>query len=258
VKETPKASNKGKYIDNWNKAFGLSKVPWCATFQSDLNKDGLVIYPKIHSAMAKSFAKGKTHSISEIMFDKYVPKAGDYRVKTRRGGNHVDVVISWNKETKKGLLLGGNVGDKVSIREFTVKSMIADGTTHITEVKGNYDYYLDDNDFKEWLKQFGTVRQKVVVYKQRKFIDTLIIPATWYDLHGYRTASGVRFDRTKLTAAHKSLPLGTKAVIEYKGRRVQIEINDRCPKRGIIDLSPAVCDSLKFRSGKVKVLIIGK
>ena len=208
--------------------------------------------------MAKSFAKGKTHSISEIMFDKYVPKAGDYRVKTRRGGNHVDVVISWNKETKKGLLLGGNVGDKVSIREFTVKSMIADGTTHITEVKGNYDYYLDDNDFKEWLKQFGTVRQKVVVYKQRKFIDTLIIPATWYDLHGYRTASGVRFDRTKLTAAHKSLPLGTKAVIEYKGRRVQIEINDRCPKRGIIDLSPAVCDSLKFRSGKVKVLIIGK
>ncbi len=136
--------------------------------------------------------------------------------------------------------------------------MIADGTTHITEVKGNYDYYLDDNQFKEWLKQFGTVRQKVVVYKQRKFIDTLIIPATWYDLHGRRTASGVKFDRTKLTAAHKSLPLGTKAVIEYKGRRVQIEINDRCPKRGIIDLSPAVCDSLRFRSGKVKVFIIGK
>jgi hypothetical protein len=258
VKEQPKASNKGKYIDDWNMLFGLKKVPWCATSMSSWNKDGLVVYPKINSAMAKSFAKGKTHSINDVYYERYIPKAGDYRVKTRRGGNHVDVIISWNKETKKGLLLGGNVGDKVSIREFTVKSMIADGTTHITEVKGNYDYYLDDNDFKEWLKQFGTVREKVVVYKQRKYIDTLIIPATWYDLHGYRTASGVRFDRTKLTAAHSKLPLGTKAVIEYKGKRVQIEINDRCPKRGIIDLSPAVCDSLRFRSGKVKVFIIGK
>ena len=208
--------------------------------------------------MAKSFAKGKTHTISEVIFDKYVPKTGDYRVKTRRGGNHVDVVISWNKKTKRGLLLGGNVGDKISIREFTEKSMVADGTKCITEVKGNYNYYLDDNDFKEWLKQFGTVRQKVVIVKQKKYIDSMIISATWYDLHGKRTASGAIFNRTKLTAAHKSLPLGTKAVIEYKGKRIQITINDRCPKRGIIDLSPAVCDSLKFKSGKVKLYIIGK
>ena len=258
MKEQPKASNKGKYIDNWNKAFGLSKVPWCASSQSVWNKEGLVIYPIIHSAAAKAFAKGKKHTINDVYYERYIPKAGDYRVKSRRGGNHVDVVISWNQDSAKGLLLGGNVGDKVSLREFTVKSMIADGTICITEVKGTYDYLIDDTDFREWIKQFGTVREKVIVYKQKRFIDTLIIPATWYDLHGRRTASGVKFDRTKLTAAHKSLPLGTKAVIEYKGKRVEIEINDRCPKRGILDLSPAVCDSLKFRSGKIKLFIIGK
>ena len=138
-------------------------------------------------------------------------------------------------------MIGGNVGDKMSIRKVTLSSLIAGGTTHVVHISGFYNYLLIDKP-----------KAKI------SFIDTLIIPATWYDLHGRRTASGVRFDRTKLTAAHKSLPLGTKAVIEYKGKKVQIEINDRCPKRGIIDLSPAVRDSLRFRSGKVKVLILGK
>lgn len=208
--------------------------------------------------MAKSFATKNSYGINDIMFNNYIPKAGDYRVKTRRGGNHVDVVIAYNPKTKSGFLLGGNVGDKITIREFTVKSLIADGTTHITSVKGNYNYYLTDNDFKEWLKKFGTVRQKITIIKQPLIIDSITASGTWYDLHGRKTASGTRFNRTKLTAAYNKVPLGTRAIAQYKNRRVTVTINDRVPNKNIIDLSPAACDSLRFKSGKIKLYILGK
>ena len=69
--------------------------------------------------------------------------------------------------------------------------------------------------------------------------------ASWYGpgFHGKKTASGETYDQTKLTAAHKTLPLGTKArVINLEnGSSVDVEINDRGPFVGgrIIDLSRA-------------------
>lgn len=251
--ETPKGSNKGACIDKWNKRFGLNAVPWCASSQSEWAELGQVIEPRINSARAKDF-NVKGHTLNQILYDVYTPKCGDYRVKSRSGGNHVDVFLSWDKETKEGYVIGGNVGDEVSIRKVTLRSMIADGTKGITAVTGYYDYYLPDNEFKEWLKQFGTVKQNLIT--EPKIIDTLMITATWYNLHGKRTASGEIFDKTKLTAAHKSIKLGTNVIIEYKGRKIQARINDRCPKKGLLDMSPAVRDSVKFKSGKVKVYIL--
>ncbi|MFM2231176.1 MAG: hypothetical protein RL607_2434 [Bacteroidota bacterium] len=59
--------------------------------------------------------------------------------------------------------------------------------------------------------------------------------------HGKRTASGKRYDRNKLTAAHKKLPLGTlvRVTNEATGKSVIVEITDRGPfARGReIDLS---------------------
>lgn len=59
--------------------------------------------------------------------------------------------------------------------------------------------------------------------------------------HGRKTASGERYDRTAMTAAHKSLPLGTEVrVTRIKtGDSVVVRINDRGPfiKGRIIDLS---------------------
>lgn len=59
--------------------------------------------------------------------------------------------------------------------------------------------------------------------------------------HGKRTASGKRYDRNKLTAAHKKLPLGTfvRVTNEITGKSVIVEITDRGPfARGReIDLS---------------------
>lgn len=141
--EKPKASNKGMYINDWNNNFKMKAIPWCASSMSAWSASGHVIQPVVNSAAAKSFRKGTVHSLSEINRKIYTPKAGDYRVKSRRGGNHVDLIIAWNTENNSGLLLGGNVSDKVSLRKVTLRSMVGDGTTGITEVVGNYKYTMD-------------------------------------------------------------------------------------------------------------------
>ena len=62
-------------------------------------------------------------------------------------------------------------------------------------------------------------------------------------LHGGRTASGERFDQSKLTAAHRRLPFGTHVLVTNldTGKRVTVEITDRGPRprKRIIDLSKA-------------------
>jgi rare lipoprotein A len=69
----------------------------------------------------------------------------------------------------------------------------------------------------------------------------------WYGKHhhGRTSASGERFSRWQLTAAHRSLPLGTKVKVMNlrMGQHVVVKINDRGPyaetKRRIIDVSEA-------------------
>ena len=78
--------------------------------------------------------------------------------------------------------------------------------------------------------------------------------ATWYgdDWHGKPTASGERFNKHKLTAAHRSLPLGAKVRVTNtrNGRWVEVRINDRGPygrrRERIIDLAEAAAKRLDF------------
>lgn len=76
--------------------------------------------------------------------------------------------------------------------------------------------------------------------------------ASWYGpgFHGKKTASGEIFDQGRLTAAHKTLPLGTKAKVTNleNGNSVEVEINDRGPYVGdrVIDLSRAAANALGF------------
>lgn len=74
--------------------------------------------------------------------------------------------------------------------------------------------------------------------------------ASWYGLpfHGRRTANGERFDMTALTAAHPSLPFGTRVKVRslVNGREVTVRINDRGPftPGRIIDLSHAAARAI--------------
>lgn len=79
--------------------------------------------------------------------------------------------------------------------------------------------------------------------------------------NGRRTTSGLRYDPKKLTAAHQSLPFGTKVKVVNlaNDREVVVTVNDRCRKRRapFIDLSRAAAQQLGFYGkGIAKVRII--
>lgn len=71
--------------------------------------------------------------------------------------------------------------------------------------------------------------------------------ASWYDLEA-KTASGEAMDGEALTAAHPSLPFGSKVTVANldNGRSVVVRINDRGPfgKGRIIDVSRAAAEKL--------------
>ena len=56
---------------------------------------------------------------------------------------------------------------------------------------------------------------------------------------GSKTASGQRFNQNAMTAAHRSLPFGTKLRVTHRGQSVVVTINDRGPfiKGRVLDLS---------------------
>lgn len=74
--------------------------------------------------------------------------------------------------------------------------------------------------------------------------------ASWYGdrHHGARTASGEAFSKHALTAAHKTLPFGTRVLVRSlsTGREVVVRITDRGPRarNRVIDLSKAAAEAL--------------
>jgi rare lipoprotein A len=86
--------------------------------------------------------------------------------------------------------------------------------------------------------------------------------ASWYGgrFHGRQTASGETYDMYALTAAHRSLPFGTRVRVTNldNGRSVVLRINDRGPfvKRRIIDVSRRAAEDLGFiRDGLTRVRV---
>ena len=83
--------------------------------------------------------------------------------------------------------------------------------------------------------------------------------ASWYALHS-RTASGERMNPSALTAAHRSLPFGTRLKVTNKrnGKSVVVRINDRGPfiRGRMLDLSRGAARQLGFVSaGQTSVCV---
>jgi rare lipoprotein A len=70
---------------------------------------------------------------------------------------------------------------------------------------------------------------------------------------GSKTASGQRFDQSAMTAAHRSLPFGTKLRVTHGGRSVIVTINDRGPfiKGRVLDLSTGAARAVGLTSSGV-------
>jgi len=97
---------------------------------------------------------------------------------------------------------------------------------------------------------------------QRRGSGSSIVLASWYGpgFHGRRTASGQVFDQKRLTAAHKTLPFGTKLRVTNlrNGRSVLVTVNDRGPfvRNRQLDLSRGAAQRLDLiRRGTAPVLI---
>ena len=91
--------------------------------------------------------------------------------------------------------------------------------------------------------------------------------ASWYDCatpgqcsKSKRTANGEKIKTNSLTAAHRTLPFGTKVKVTYKGKSVIVRINDRGPfiKGRHIDLSRAAARKIGCHGVcKVKIQVVG-
>lgn len=86
--------------------------------------------------------------------------------------------------------------------------------------------------------------------------------ASWYGkaFHGRPTASGEEYDMFQLTAAHRSLPLGTyvKVTNLRNGKWAVLKVNDRGPYVGnrILDVSYGAAQVLNFRGRGVEKVSI--
>jgi len=89
--------------------------------------------------------------------------------------------------------------------------------------------------------------------------------ASYYDdsFHGRKTASGEKYDKNQLTAAHKTLPFGTKVKIKNpaNGKSVIVVVNDRGPyiKGRVIELSKKAAqqiDLVKVSVAPVEITVI--
>ncbi|NEQ44357.1 MAG: septal ring lytic transglycosylase RlpA family protein [Leptolyngbya sp. SIOISBB] len=97
-------------------------------------------------------------------------------------------------------------------------------------------------------------------------VSTFSGTASWYGpgFHGRQTASGERFNRNAMTAAHRTLPFGTQVVVTNvsNNQQVVVRINDRGPfSHGrVIDLSEGAAREIGLHLagvGTVRVEVLG-
>lgn len=108
------------------------------------------------------------------------------------------------------------------------------------------------------LAGFQTVRAQSAADSIRKVHTKVVVPrlqtgvASYYHskFHGRLTASGEKYDQTKLTAAHNRLPMGSRIKVTNlrNGRSVTVKVNDRLHHRNtrLVDVSKAAAAKLGF------------
>lgn len=126
---------------------------------------------------------------------------------------------------------------------------------------------------KEVTKEEPVKETKVVVIEkaiEKAYTANLSGGASFYgeEWNGRRTANGEIFNTYELTAAHKSLPFGTKVKVVNKtnGKSVVVRINDRGPfvKGRTIDLSKKAFQSIAsikkgvLKDSEIDILVLKK
>ncbi len=122
--------------------------------------------------------------------------------------------------------------------------------------------WRDEAPAEALIRQLARVEEESGIDERSLGLFEEIGRASWYGEwhHGRTTASGAAFDMNALTAAHRTLPLGTNVRVTNldNGRSIDVTINDRGPYVGrrVIDLSREAARELRMeRAGLASVLI---
>lgn len=229
--EEPIGSNRGHFVDSVNRLFGLTAAPWCATTASAFVSEA-DIAPKVWSAIALDFATGDQYSVKQVAEGEYTPKLGDYLVWKYGGGRgHVDFVENYDSETGTWIYAGANRSDRVAHGKSTTNELIMKRAYCVVDVQPKWP---------DIQAQTGIAS----VYSDQ--------------LAGRPTKSGKPYDPTKMTAAHRTLPIGTVVFVTNpdNGKSVVVVVNDRGPfvEGRIIDLSRAAAEKIDLRLGLVRII----
>jgi rare lipoprotein A len=113
----------------------------------------------------------------------------------------------------------------------------------------------------EQSKNKAIAERKVETEKAYRTTSSQSGMASYYGSEsGSQTASGARFNPSAMTAAHRTLPFGTKVRVTNKrnGKTVVVTINDRGPfiRGRIIDLSTAAAGVIGMRSSGVAPVVV--
>ena len=114
--------------------------------------------------------------------------------------------------------------------------------------------------YGDYVNSDGMTRKEIESIQNHPHVQIGISSYYGKEFHKKRTASGQIFDMHKISAAHKTLPLGTKIRVTNlkNGRSLTMTITDRGPfvKGRILDVSYKAAKKLSFvNQGTTKVRI---
>ncbi len=215
--------------------------------------------------------------INQMILDKV--DASKITVSWKAGGEST----SANGDRKKSSLSKLKSGDRYIIKVNSEELVEMDGNTRLPDTTNNLakDALQVANRLRKLignaspLSEIANVPSKLSMpipkLPKKIAIGPMVISfngmASWYgyDGSGSETAAGERYNPEGMTAAHRSLPLGTKVRVTntHNGRSVVVRINDRGPYiRGrIIDLSAAAARLLGMMSSgvaQVRIEVLGR
>ena len=176
------------------------------------------------------------------------------------------IAVRWNDQNKAySIEVNGQQLVQVNDRTF-----LPDTTRNLAQ-----DALQATNRLRRLIGNAPPVREIIGMPKQRRAAQVAFRPvrfeirgiASWYGpgFNGNRSASGEIYNQNAMTAAHRSLPFGTKVVVTNlnNGRSAVVRINDRGPYvRGrVIDLSAAAARVLGIMDSgiaPVQVQVLGE
>ena len=156
--------------------------------------------------------------------------------------------------TAKKPTLGAVTQSRTAITLFVATLLVGGGITEASAKSGHHRHHhhshhaSDSNGGGSWRNANAAIAPSSG--SGRSFSGM----ASFYgNESGSQTASGQRFDQNAMTAAHRSLPFGTKLRVTHGGRSVVVTINDRGPfVRGrVLDLSTAAARAVGLTSAGV-------